>query len=145
MSALSLPEVHTFVLAAVHTAILLALLWLGAWAVFWRGTASELARMDAELQRQKYQVSASEAEARRLAAVVRQLEERQLVEARLPQPAPLPVPVPVARGQAPGFEMAIRMAGSGATEAELMAACGMSREEATLLLRLHGSRARSVA
>lgn len=143
MSALSLPEVHTFVLAAVHTAILLALLWLGAWAVFWRGTASELARMDAELQRQKYQVSASEAEARRLAAVVRQLEERQLVEARLPPPAP--VPVPVARGQAPGFEMAIRMAGSGATEAELMAACGMSREEATLLLRLHGSRARSVA
>lgn len=143
MSALSSPELQTFALAAVHTAILLALLWLGAWAVFWRGTASELARMDAELQRQKYQVSASEAEARRLAAVIRQLEERQSVEARLPQPAPLPMPV--ARVQAPGFEMAIRMAGSGATEAELMAACGMSREEASLMLRLHGSRARSVA
>jgi hypothetical protein len=141
MSALSSPELQTFALAAVHTAILLALLWLGAWAVFWRGTTTALARLDAELQRQKYQVSASEAESRRLAALVRQLEEKQLAELRLPTPMPPPAP----RSQASGFEMAIRMAASGATESELVAACGMSREEASLMLRLHGSRGRSVA
>jgi hypothetical protein len=143
MDTLLPTEFQAYALAAVHTAILLALLWVGAWAVFWRGTTSTLARLDAELQRQKYQVSASEAEARRLGTLVRQLEERQVVEARYVAPAPVPAPVP--RPQASGFEMAIRMAGSGATEAELVAACGMSREEASLMVRLHGGRARSVA
>ena len=89
MDTLLPTEFQAYALAAVHTAILLALLWLGAWAVFWRGTTSTLARLDAELQRQKYQVSASEAEARRLGTLVRQLEERQVVEARYVAPAPV--------------------------------------------------------
>lgn len=138
MSAFLSSDLQAYVFAAINAAILLALLWLGAWAVFWRGTTAELARLDAELQRQKYQVSASEAESRRLASLVRQLEERQVNEARY-------VPAAPRTQQASGYEMAIRMAGSGATDAELVAACGMSREEAALMLRLHGKRARSAA
>jgi hypothetical protein len=137
MAALLTDDLQTYAFAAIHTAILLAFLWIGAWAVFWRGTAAELARLDAELQRQKYQVSASEAEARRIGTLLRSYEEKQAAEPRYIPPAPRP--------QTQGFEMAIRMASSGATEAELAAACGMSREEASLLRRLHGSRAREVA
>ena len=138
MASLIPVDFQSFAFAALHTAILLVFLCLVAWAVFWRGTATMLARMDAELQRQKYQVSASEAEARRLAALVRQLEERQSAEARYLPPQPV-------QPQTAGYEMAIRMASSGATESELVAACGMSREEAALMLRLHGSRTRSAA
>lgn len=131
-------DIQAYALAAVHAAVVLAALWFAAWATFWRGTTESLARLDAELQRHKYQVSAGEAELRRLGALVRQFEERQTVE------APPPVAA-VPRGQPSGYEMAIRMASSGATDSELVAACGMSREEAALMLRLHGRRARTAA
>ena len=137
MAALLTDDLQTYAFAAIETAILLAFLWIGAWAVFWRGTATELARLDAELQRQKYQVSASAAEARRIGTLLRSYEEKQSAEPRYIPPAPRP--------QTQGFEMAIRMARSGATEAELAASCGMSKEEASLMRRLHGSRARDVA
>jgi hypothetical protein len=131
-------DIQAYALAAVHAAVVLAVLWVAAWATFWRGTTESLSRLDAELQRHKYQVSAGEAELRRLGALLRQFEERQAVEVR---PAVTAVP----RGQSSGYEMAIRMASSGATDSELVAACGMSREEAALMLRLHGRRARSAA
>ena len=131
-------DVQAYVMAAVHAAVVLAVLWFAAWATFWRGTTETLARLDAELQRHKYQVSAGEAEVRRLGALVRQLGERQPAEV-------LPTITPLPRSPGSGYEMAIRMAGAGATDSELMAACGMSREEAALLLRLHGRRARSAA
>lgn len=132
-------DIQAYALAAVHAAVVLAVLWFAAWATFWRGTTETLARLDAELQRHKYQVSAGEAEVRRLGALVRQFEERQAAD------PPRPVVTAVPRSQPTGYEMAIRMAGSGATDSELMAACGMSREEAALMLRLHGRRARSAA
>ena len=135
-------DIQAYALAAVHAAVVLAVLWFAAWATFWRGTTETLARLDAELQRHKYQVSAGEAEVRRLGALVRQFEERQTVEAR---PAVTAAVTAVPRGQTSGYEMAIRMASSGATDSELVAACGMSREEAALMLRLHGRRARSAA
>jgi hypothetical protein len=131
-------DIQAYALAAVHAAVVLAVLWFAAWATFWRGTTETLARLDAELQRHKYQVSAGEAEVRRLGALVRQFEERQTAEVR---PAVTAVP----RSPTSGYEMAIRMASSGATDSELVAACGMSREEAALMLRLHGRRARSAA
>jgi len=104
--------------------------------------ALKLRSRRAELQRHKYQVSAGEAEVRRLGALVRQFEERQTVEVR---PAVTPAVTAVPRSSTSGYEMAIRMASSGATDSELVAACGMSREEAALMLRLHGRRARSAA
>lgn len=135
-------DIQAYALAAVHAAVVLAVLWFAAWATFWRGTTETLARLDAELQRHKYQVSAGEAEVRRLSALVRQFEERQTVEVR---PAVTPAVTAVPRSPTSGYEMAIRMASSGATDSELVAACGMSREEAALMLRLHGRRARSAA
>lgn len=136
-------EFQAYALAAVHAAFVLAVLWFAAWATFWRGTTETLARLDAELQRQKYQVSAGEAEVRRLAALLRQVEERQSADARQAAPPP-PTPV-VARNPSSAYEMGIRMAASGATDSEIVAACGMSRDEAALMLRLHGRRARDAA
>jgi len=139
-------DIQAYALAAVHAAVVLAVLWFAAWATFWRGTTETLARLDAELQRHKYQVSAGEAEVRRLGALVRQFEERQTVEVRpAGTPAVTPAVTAVPRSSTSGYEMAIRMASSGATDSELVAACGMSREEAALMLRLHGRRARSAA
>lgn len=135
-------DIQAYLLAAAHAAVVLAVLWFAAWATFWRGTTETLARLDAELQRHKYQVSAGEAELRRLGVLVRQFEERQTVEVR---PAVTAAVTTVPRSQTSGYEMAIRMASSGATDSELVAACGMSREEAALMLRLHGRRARSAA
>ena len=38
----------------------------------------------------------------------------------------------------PGYQVAIRLARSGASREELMSGCGLSRGEAELLHRLHG-------
>lgn len=38
---------------------------------------------------------------------------------------------------APSYQIAIRLARSGATRDELMASCGLTRQEAELVLRLH--------
>ena len=39
---------------------------------------------------------------------------------------------------APSYQIAIRLAKSGAVRDELMASCGLTRQEAELVLRLHG-------
>lgn len=41
-----------------------------------------------------------------------------------------------------GYEVAVRLAKSGATREELISNCGISRHEAELLLRLHGAAAK---
>ena len=46
-----------------------------------------------------------------------------------------PVPMPASPR---GYEVAARLARSGATRDELISSCGLSRNEAELLLRLHG-------
>ena len=129
------PQVYT--LAAIAGLALVAVIGVGAWTVFWRATSRALVRVHGELQRQRSLASAGEAEIRRLDALVRQLEDRLVSDTRYGALAP--------RTQSTGYEMAIRMAASGATDAELVAACGMSRDEAALVLRLHGKRARSAA
>jgi len=103
-----------------------------AWIVFWRGTAATLIRLQTELQRQQAARHSDGAEMRRLAQAILGLENRVEGELRFGSSAP--------RAHASAYEMAIRMAVSGATDTELMATCGMSREEATLVQRLHGRR-----
>lgn len=44
-----------------------------------------------------------------------------------------------------GYQIAIRLARSGASCEELMASCGLSRQEAELVQRLHGTAARPAA
>ncbi len=129
------PQLYT--LAAIGGLALVAVFGIGALMVFWRATSTALARMRSELQRQQALACTGESEIRRLDALVRQLEDRLVSDTRYGALSP--------RTQSTGYEMAIRMAASGATDAELVAACGMSRDEAALVLRLHGKRARSAA
>lgn len=57
-----------------------------------------------------------------------------------PRPAPEPRVANVVTAATPrGYEVAARLARSGASVDELMSNCGLSRHEAALLLRLHGT------
>jgi alkylation response protein AidB-like acyl-CoA dehydrogenase len=62
----------------------------------------------------------------------------QLVE-RIRKPQQVASPTPVAT---PGYEIAIRLAKSGASRDELIAGCGLSASEAELVHRLHAPQAR---
>jgi len=46
---------------------------------------------------------------------------------------------------APSYQIAIRLAKSGAPREEIMSSCGLSRQEAELVQRLHGSQRRLAA
>lgn len=71
-----------------------------------------------------------------LAASVAALRERPGAGSAAPAPPPAP---PVARS----YDIALRLARSGAKREELMAHCGMSRHEAELAVRLHGPAGRN--
>jgi len=83
----------------------------------------------------------------RLSAMATQLatSEAQLAEARAEitaiatRTATLAerTPAPTAT-QAPSYQIAIRLARSGAPREEIMSSCGLSRQEAELVQRLHG-------
>lgn len=65
-----------------------------------------------------------------LALALERLEARLLLEGRHAAPA-------TPRGVRAAYELAIRLANSGASIDEVCASCGMSRSEAELLVRLH--------
>lgn len=50
---------------------------------------------------------------------------------------------PGATSPAPSYQIAVRMARSGATREELVSSCGVTRQEADLLQRLHAPAARA--
>lgn len=50
---------------------------------------------------------------------------------------------PGATSSAPSYQIAVRMARSGATREELVSSCGVTRQEADLLQRLHAPAARA--
>jgi alkylation response protein AidB-like acyl-CoA dehydrogenase len=58
---------------------------------------------------------------------------------RIRKPQQVASPAPVAT---PGYEIAIRLAKSGATREELICGCGLSASEAELVHRLHAPQAR---
>jgi alkylation response protein AidB-like acyl-CoA dehydrogenase len=62
----------------------------------------------------------------------------QLAE-RIRKPQQVASPAPVAT---PGYEIAIRLAKSGATREELISGCGLSASEAELVNRLHAPQSR---
>jgi alkylation response protein AidB-like acyl-CoA dehydrogenase len=62
----------------------------------------------------------------------------QLTE-RIRKPQQVAAPTPVAT---PGYEIAIRLAKSGATREELISGCGLSASEAELVHRLHSPQTR---
>jgi hypothetical protein len=61
---------------------------------------------------------------------------------RLQKPQHVTSPAPVAT---PGYQIAIRLAKSGATRDELISSCGLSASEAELVRRLHGPQAKSTS
>jgi len=61
---------------------------------------------------------------------------------RIRKPQHVTSPTPVAT---PGYEIAIRLAKSGASRDELICGCGLSASEAELVHRLHGPQSKSSA
>jgi hypothetical protein len=87
-----------------------------------RQTQLVLEQSDALLQRQ----AALEVRLEAIGTALRRLDERS---ERQGQNA----------GHAPGYQIAIRLAKSGASRDELMSSCGLSQGEAELVQRLHGA------
>jgi replicative DNA helicase len=78
------------------------------------------------------QLTALDARVNATATAVRRLDER-IERARPSGAAPLS-----GAPTTPGYQIAIRLARSGATRDELMSSCGLSFGEAELVRRLHG-------
>lgn len=87
----------------------------------------------------------------RLAAIEEQLtasreqlagacEKIAALDAKLADSEQRRTPAPAATATAPSYQIAIRLAKSGAPREELMASCGLSRQEAELVQRLHAPR-----
>jgi len=77
------------------------------------------------------QLSALDARVNATASAIRRIDER-MERQRTPGSTPL------AGAQTPGYQIAIRLARTGATREELMSGCGLSFSEAELVRRLHG-------
>jgi hypothetical protein len=83
----------------------------------------QLATSEAQLAEARAEITAI---ATRTASLAERLEDSE--QRRTPTPAPT---------AAPSYQIAIRLARSGAPREELMSSCGLSRQEAELVQRLH--------
>lgn len=121
-----------------RSALLIAAFVMFAWALLWqrrgiRAMQFELTRELAESRRQLADLTNRLAAMGTAVATLAASHESERASA----PSALPKATPV-RG---GYEIAIRLARSGASVDELMASSGATRAEAELLRRLHGSEA----
>lgn len=130
-----LPDLSLDLAFSVGRALFLILGFILAAVTFarWRGAAERTSQSFAEqntallAQLAKIQESLADAH-RKLDALgeARQDESRR--------------PVVAGNGAAASYQIAIRMARSGAPRDELMASCGLTRQEAELVMRLHAPR-----
>lgn len=95
-------------------------------ALFWRGNSAVLRDLQSRVQTQSEQSLALRSRVERLELEMRAVLDRTRQVTAPPAPAPL------------GAELAPRLAAAGASTDELMRACGMTAEEAELVMRLHG-------
>ncbi len=93
---------------------------------FWQGNARLLQALQQRMQMQSEQVIALRSRTERLEVEMRAVLDRTRQVTPAPSSAPL------------GTELAPRLAAAGAGTEELMRACGMTQEEAELVVRLHG-------
>lgn len=119
------------ILAATSTGIM-GFAW--RWQAYRRANSertNQLAEQDRELQWRSVQaeIRAQGAAIQGLAGSLDRLQQQLLLDARH-------VAAP-ARGGRAAYELAIRLAQSGASVDEICASCGMSRSEADLVHRLH--------
>jgi len=115
---------------AVFTVLTLIMLALAmTFVLFWRGVNQMQGELRAELAQCEQRVDELQ---RQL------LELAQLVSV----PAVIHSAPTAGAGSEPvfGYDMAVRLATIGASESELIKACGMTQEEAALVARLHGGR-----
>ena len=74
----------------------------------------------------------------RLAQIEARVDATKLSVAELGTRVDRPQQAPQAAAVTPGYQVAIRLARTGASREELMSGCGLSRGEAELVHRLHG-------
>jgi hypothetical protein len=135
-------ENYATVLLTLRAALLLAAFAGFAWALLAarRDTAFNFARLSAQNDQALGEIQRL---AGKLAELAGQVHELSLPSPMVSRPTPVPAPAappPVSASAAPrGYEMAIRMARSGASAEEIVASCGTTRAEARLLCRLHGA------
>lgn len=110
-----------------------AALTFGAWR---RATRLQSEHLATHSQSLTEQLSALDARVNATATAIRRLDER--IE-RQAQPG---APVQGAPAS-PGYQIAIRLARSGASCEELMTSCGLTLGEAELVRRLHGGKRRT--
>ena len=131
-------EPNDILFFAGRTAILLvALLAFSlAFSGWRRATLRSAERLQADLgtalERLQTFAAAQAEQADRLAARLESLEQRIDARAQLNAAA--------AAGAPRGYELALRLARNGATQDEIAESSGVTRQEAQLLVRLHGPR-----
>jgi hypothetical protein len=108
----------------------LAALCFDAWR---RATRRQSQHLLTHSQSLLEQLTSLDARVNATATAVRRLDER--IERARPAGA---APAPLSGAPAPGYQIAIRLARTGATRDELMSSCGLSFGEAELVRRLHG-------
>lgn len=133
-----LPSMEIVLFAARALALVLAFLGF-AWAFrHWR-KASER-----DTQRVFEQLDLILGELRELSAQVQAQAAQSTATNSTPDSAARFAIAPTQAGPR-GYEVAVRLAKSGASREELMSNCGISRHEAELLLRLHATEAKDKA
>lgn len=106
----------------------LAALCFDAWR---RATRRQSQHLLTHSQSLLEQLTSLDARVNATATALRRLDER--IERARPAGA-----APLSGAPAPGYQIAIRLARTGATRDELMSSCGLSFGEAELVRRLHG-------
>jgi len=129
-------------LLVLRTGLLLAAFAGFAWALLAsrRDTALGFLRLSTQHAQALSEIQQLSTQLQELAAQVRDLSlPSPMVTRAAPTPAPPPTPAvsSITPSGARGYEMAIRMARSGASIEEIVSSCGTTRSEARLLRRLH--------
>ena len=129
------PSLETLMIAG-RAMLLVGAFWIFALAfIRWRRADERAtAALHAQLERSFNELRSLHETVSVMSARIDSLSERSEIDSRL---APA--------GAQRGYDVAQRLAKNGASIDELVANCGITRHEAELLVRLHGSRARDVA
>jgi hypothetical protein len=129
------PSLETLMIAG-RAMLLVGAFWIFALAfIRWRRADERAtAALHVQLERAFNELRSLHETVSVMSARIDSLSERSEIDSRL---APA--------GSQRGYDVAQRLAKNGAGIDELVTSCGITRHEAELLLRLHGSRARDVA
>ncbi len=127
-------------LLVLRAAILVAVFAAFTWALLSsrRDAANQFAALRAQHDAALTEIHRLAHRLIEIAGAIGSLEEKLRPEPVATRPTAPPPPQPVhAPSGARGYDMAIRMARSGASVEEIVSSCGTTRAEARLLRRLH--------